>query len=184
MGRRGSQHTKKLGHFQREFANLLLYAFLQRRSTPCGILLNTQRRRPCSPRAFSPAFFQSRAAVHLFRPHLENMWLLLLQNGSRTLRWLELHLPAMLPTSRRPTGTLRQDLQSPMQWDKNVSSQPLHSLCLKFLLPTVTYYEFHQTQLLHSSLFSWAGASGCVFMMRTSSELTASRFCLHMFLNE
>lgn len=87
------------------------------------ILLNTQRRRPCCPRAFSPAFFQSRTAVHLFRPHLENMWLFLLQNGSRTLRWLERRLPAMLPTSRRPTETLRQDLQSPVQWGKNVSSQ-------------------------------------------------------------
>lgn len=49
------------------------------------------------------------------------MWVLLLQNGSRTLHWQGHRLPAMLPPSRRPTGTLRPDQQSPARWDKNVS---------------------------------------------------------------
>lgn len=70
----------------------------------------------------SPVSSTSRAAVHLFRLNLENVCLLLLQNGSRIRRWQGLLWPAMLPTTRRPTGTLRQDPQCPTQWDKNVRS--------------------------------------------------------------
>ena len=62
----------------------------------------------------------SRAAMHLSRPELENISLLLLQNGSRTPHWLVPLWPAMLPTTRRPTGTLRQHPQPPTPWDKNV----------------------------------------------------------------
>lgn len=80
-----------------------------------------------SYKSLSPCFLQSRIVVHLFRPYLESVWLLFLQNGSRTLRWQGPQSPATLPTSRRPTGTLRQDLQSPMQWGKNVSSH-LHQI--------------------------------------------------------
>lgn len=46
---------------------------------------------------------------------------LLSQNGSRTRCWQALHSPAILPPSRRPTGTPRLDLQCPTPWDKNVS---------------------------------------------------------------
>lgn len=188
-----------MGHFQRELANLFLYTFLQRRRTPSGILLNTQRRRPCCPRAFSPAFFQSRAAVHLFRPHLENMWLLLLQNGSRTLRWLELRLPAMLPTSRRPTGTLRQDLQSPMQWDKNVSSHlstayVWNSCYPQWLIKSFTklssYIVVCFPELVPQGVFLWWGlvlnrlhqASVCIcFLMSKKSLSSLSKCRLYIF---
>lgn len=73
------------------------------------------------PEPLAPVPPTSRTAAHLFRPHLENMCLLLLQSGLRTLHWQGPRWPAMLPTTRRPTGTLRQDLQCPTQWDKNVS---------------------------------------------------------------
>ena len=102
--------------------------------------------------------FRSLAAINLFRLHLENVWVLLLQNGSRTQGWQGPPSPATLPTSRRPTGTLRQDLQSLVQWDKNVSSNfyPVWNLlllvCVLVVLLTVSYNHLKQVHLLECSL--------------------------------
>lgn len=126
------------------------------------------------PEPLAPVPPTSRTAVHLFRPHLENMCLLLLQNGSRTLRWQGPRWPAMLPTTKRPTGTLRQDLQCPMQWDKNVSCHLFRIMMLikkkKDCSLFVCFFRF----VTHSDLL-W-GTPDSVWFVSLSWCLRA---CLH-----
>lgn len=129
---------QEMFHFRREFIALLASPSplnFKRRKLALSQTHSTVGRGV--PEPSSPLSSTSRAAVHLSRPELENMCLLLLQNGLRTLRWPGHLWPATLPTTRRPTGTLRQDHQCPTRWDKNVG---LH-LC-KYLENAVFFNTF------------------------------------------